>query len=162
MTMPRWFAPGLSLAVCALVVAFVAEPVRVPSESMAPTLRPGDHLLVDKTPGTGRTNPDRGQLVVFTDPVAGELLVKRVAAVAGDRVAIDNGVLTVNGQPVPEPYLDPAGPDRSYLHVLDVPAGSIFVLGDNRACSVDSRTFGPVPTRLVVGRVLGHLPRLRR
>jgi signal peptidase I len=125
---------------------FVAEPMRVPSVSMAPTLRPGDHVLIDKV-----AEPRRGDLAVFTH--AGNLLLKRVVAVGGDQVGIENGELVVNGRTVDEPYVDHRVLEGVYFGPVAVPSGAVFVMGDNRTDSVDSRASGPVPRGAVVGRV---------
>jgi signal peptidase I len=141
--------------IVALLVAvrlFVAEPVRVPTASMQPALNPGDHVLVAKLAA-----PGRGDLVVFTAPGAANLLVKRVAAVGGDQVGIEDGRLVVNGRTVPEPYLRHRIPAGIYFGPVTVPAGAIFVLGDNRTDSVDSRTFGPVRRETIVGRVVARI-----
>jgi signal peptidase I len=136
----------------ALVAAvLLLEPVRVESTSMEPTLRAGDHLLVDER-AYWRATPRRGDLVVFDR--GGSRLVKRVAAVAGDTVGIEDGVLTVNGRPVTETAIDRRDLDGLYYGPSHVPDGTVFVLGDNRRHSVDSRQFGPVSVGEVRGRVL--------
>jgi len=133
------------------VGTFLVEPVRVESASMEPTLRAGDHLLVDDR-AYRDAPPRRGDLVVFEE--SGATLVKRVVAVAGDTVAIEDGVLEVNGSAVEEPAVDPKTVDGMYYGPARVPAGTVFVLGDNRRHSVDSRQFGPVPVARVTGRVI--------
>ncbi|MFF3446557.1 signal peptidase I [Streptomyces sp. NPDC002667] len=138
-------------AVAAVVAAFLVEPVRVESTSMEPTLLSGDHLLVDDR-AYRDAPPRRGDLVVFDG--SGATLVKRVVAVAGDTVAIEDGVLEVNGRAVEEPAVDPRTVDGMYFGPARVPAGTVFVLGDNRRHSVDSRQFGPVPVARVTGRVI--------
>ena len=146
------------VAACAAVVvliglrAYVAEPVGVPSASMAPTLRPGDHVLVDKLPYRFG-EPRRRDVVVLRRPGSDELLVKRVVAVGGDRVGIEDGVLYVNGRAIREPFVDRRMVDSVYFGPVRVRAGTVFVLGDRRWDSVDSRTFGAVPIRRVLGRV---------
>ena len=85
------------------------------------------------------------------------LLVKRVVATAGDRVAIRDGRLVVNGERVREPWSAPRLIDSTYFGPVDVPEGSVFVLGDNRSESIDSRDFGPVPVRQLEGRVVASL-----
>jgi signal peptidase I len=132
-----------------VVVLVVAEPVWVPTASMRPTLNPGDHVLVAKL-----ASPGRGDLVVFTAPAGTNLLLKRVVAVGADEVGIEDGELVVNGRPVPEPYVDHRLLDGVYFGPVTVPSGSVFVLGDNRTDSVDSRTFGPVRRETIVGRVV--------
>ena len=100
------------LAAVALVVllalpvrAYVAEPFAIPSESMAPTLRPGDHVLVEKL-SYRFGSPRRGDLVVFRSPDGGALAVKRIVGLAGDRVAIEDGLLAIDGHVQREPYVD--------------------------------------------------------
>jgi len=136
-----------------LLRLFVVEPVEVASSSMAPTLRAGDHVLTESASlrlGAVR----RGDLVTFAAAGSDELTLKRVAALGGDRVAIHDGRLVVNRRSVPEPYADHRRMDSIYFGPVDVPAGSVFVLGDNRDDSRDSRDFGPVPVRDLVGRVV--------
>jgi signal peptidase I len=133
--------------------AYVAEPFAIPSESMAPTLRPGDHVLVEKL-SYRFGSPRRGDLVVFRAPDGGSLAVKRIVGLAGDRVAIEDGVLAVNGRLQKESYVDQSQVDSVYFGPVVVPRGDVFVLGDNRADSHDSRDYGAVPRRSLIGRVL--------
>jgi signal peptidase I len=150
---------AIALAVVALVVllrAFVAEPFGIPSGSMIPTLRPGDSVLVDKL-AYRHVAPRRGQLIVFRAPRNGVIEVKRVVAVAGDKVAIEDGALVVNGRRPVEPYTTQAAIDSVYFGPVKVPAGAVFVLGDNRRDSTDSRSFGAVATGRVIGRVRARI-----
>ena len=103
------------------VRAYVAEPFAIPSESMAPTLRPGDHVLVEKL-SYRFGSPRRGDLVVFRAPDGGSLAVKRIVGLAGDRVAIEDGVLAVNGHLQREPYVDQKQVDSVYFGPVVVPA----------------------------------------
>lgn len=123
---------------------------------MAPTYRDGDLLVVDGL-SVGVPGPERHDVVIITNPHTGQLLVKRVAAVAGDQVGIADGVLVVNGKPVPERYVDQNLMDSVYFGPVTVPRGAVFVLGDNRSSSIDSRDFGPVPVADVRGRVLAKV-----
>lgn len=143
----------LLLVVLAAVLAWGAEPMRIASQSMQPTLRPGEHVLVEKV--TRHTREwRRGDLAVFRRPGSDELVAKRIVAVGGDLVAIEDGVLVVDGQPVEEPYADPDAIDSVYFGPVRVPAGAVFVLGDNRGNSLDSRTFGPITVAELRGRVV--------
>jgi signal peptidase I len=144
------------IVVLLLVRSFVVEPVRVRSDSMAPTVQAGAVLLVDKVTFHAR-NPHRGDVVVTSDPRSGQSIVKRVVAVGGDTVGIDNGVLVVNGSTVIEDYIDNANMDGFYFGPDAVPAGHVFLLGDNRDTSEDSRTFGPVAVDDLEGRVLATI-----
>ena len=136
-----------------LGLRFVAEPMRVSSDSMKPTYSTGDEILVQKI-GAHAREPARGDIVVVHSPVSGDLVIKRVAALGGQTVGIANGVLRVDGQAVPEPYLDRADLGGTYFGPMTVPAGTVFLLGDQRLGSVDSRSFGPVPVDSIVGRVV--------
>jgi signal peptidase I len=155
----RLAALAAALAAVALVVAawtWVAEPLRIGSGSMAPTLRPGDHVLVDKT-AYRRGEPRRGDLAVVRPPGSAELVLKRVVATGGQTVGIEDGVLVVDGRRPREPYVDHAAVDSVFFGPVRVPPGSVFVLGDNRADSVDSRRFGPLRDDALVGRVVTRL-----
>ncbi len=142
--------------------AFVALVVRlllvqvffIPSASMEPTLRIDDNVLVDKV--TQRfTDVKRGEVIVFPRPAglpddAIKDLVKRVIAVEGDTIEATQGQVYVNGLPIDEPYLaTPLSTDN--LPRTTVGAGQLFVMGDNRQNSTDSRVFGPIPESTVIG-----------
>lgn len=149
-TRGRWLMLVLLLAV---VIALVVEPMRVTSGSMRPTLEVGDHIVIDKLTGRWR-QPAVGDLVVFRDPDLGELAVKRVVALAGSSVALEDGVLLIDGVPYPEPELDHRGVDSVYFGPVSVPADAVFVMGDNRGESIDSRTYGPILAADLIGRVV--------
>jgi signal peptidase I len=149
--------PVLRLFFCAALVVFaartfVAEPIGVPSASMAPTLTPGDSVLVNKL-SYRFGEPRRGDVIVFHRPGSGELMLKRVVAVAADRVGIEDGVLHVDGHAVRETYVDHRLVDSVYFGPVRVPPASVFVMGDQRSNSIDSRAFGAVPRSRIVGRV---------
>jgi len=148
---------ALAVGLLLLARTFVAEPMKIPSDSMAPTLRPGDQVLVDKLAYRDGDMPARGDLVVFHDPRTAEITLKRVVAVAGDTVGIEDGSLAVNGRRPFEPYADQKAIDSVYFGPVTVGKGRFFVLGDNRANSVDSRSFGAVSTDRLIGRVLTRL-----
>jgi len=140
------------VVVLLLARAFVAEPFRIDSASMQPTLEAGNHVLVDKRAYGDDDLPRRGELVVFNAPRTGDVNLKRAIGLPGDTVAIEDGVLVVNGRAQTEPYADPDAIDSVYFGPERVPAGSVFVLGDNRADSTDSRDFGPVKRDELIGR----------
>ena len=139
-----------------LVRTFVLEPVRVRSDSMAPALSSGAMLIIDKV--TLRTRePNRGEIVVADDPRTGDPIIKRVVAVGGDSVGIEDGVLVLNGRTIVENEIDNTNMDGFYFGPDLVPAGYVFLLGDNRDTSEDSRTFGPVDVDDIEGRVLADI-----
>ena len=140
------------VALILLLRAFVAEPLVVPTTSMTPTLRPGDHVLANKL-AYRFGDPRRGDLVVFRPRGAGGLMLKRIVAIGGDSVGLEDGVLHVNGHAVREPFVDHRLVDSVYFGPVRVPSGAVFVMGDRRSDSLDSRTFGPVPRRRILGRV---------
>ena len=129
------------------------EPLQVVSTSMDPTLTPGDHVLVEKLSVRLRT-PEVGDLVVFRDPQGHQLVVKRIVALGGQTVALEDAVLVVDGQARHEPQVDLTLIDSTYFGPVIVPPGAVFVLGDNRAESIDSRTYGSVRHDELVGTVL--------
>lgn len=155
---PRWrLALPFGLLLVALVGApSLVEPMRVAEGSMSPSYDPGDEILVAKF-GSSSADLRRGDVIVLQAPAAGGLMIKRVAALGGDRVGIADGVLVVNGRRVREPYVDRARVDGTYSGPVRVPRNTVWVLGDARAGSVDSRTFGAVPDDAIVGRVILRL-----
>ncbi len=143
------------LAVVAVAVVlrfFVAEPFAIPSDSMAPTLTRGDHVLVDKLAYRGGGEPRVGELVAFEAPRTDAIMLKRVVATEGQTVEIADGRLVVDGRRPAEPYTDPDALDSIFFGPVRVPPASVFVLGDNRRNSEDSRTLGAVPTDALIGR----------
>ncbi|GIL35865.1 signal peptidase I [Phycicoccus sp. DTK01] len=144
---------ALVLALVLLVGRFALEPVLVPTASMEPTLHTGSHVLVDHV-GPLLRGYHRGDVVLLDAPDGSGLLVKRVAAVAGEDVAILDGVLTVDGVPVEEPWVDPGDVDSVYAELGRVPADHVVVLADHRPDARDSRTFGPVAVTALHGRVV--------
>ena len=140
----------LALAVGASVAGLLpVQIVRISSASMAPTIGDGDLVLVER--GAGPVG--RRDVVAAVHPNTGEQLIKRVVGIGGDRVAIRDGVLVVNGAEVCEPSIDPEGMDGAWSGTVTVPSGSVFLMGDERDFSFDSRDFGPVALADVVGLV---------
>lgn len=164
----------VALAVAIVLKTFVVQAFFIPSGSMEPTLEPGDRVLVQKVV----YGPDRGDVIVFSDPqgrpgpdrgiVGGfvhwlsstlgierpehEDFIKRVIGLPGETVELRDGRLFVDGVQIREPYLKGAVDTRDYGPVK-VPEGALFVLGDNRLNSNDSRFgLGFVPVDKVVGR----------
>src|SRR5919202_6949041 len=120
---------------------FVVEAFYIPSESMVPTLEIGDRVFVNKFVYRF-SEPRRGDIVVFKS-IEGENddLIKRIVGVPGDEVELRNGLLFVNGERYRERYVNKEFPDDSFFGPITVPEGKVFVMGDNRANSRDSRYF---------------------
>ena len=175
--MPGWKKAADWLATIAIALAFVlvfeaevAKPYRIPSSSMEPTLhcaKPGawceahfsDRVLVDRVIYRFE-GPKRGQIVVFNAPqqaiaACGEAgtYVKRLIGLPGDVVSERRGHVSINGRPLHESYIDPKLRDDE-TGSWRVPAGHYFFLGDDRAHSCDSRSWGSVPRKSLIGPVL--------
>jgi signal peptidase I len=130
---------------------FVMEAFWIPSGSMIPTLEIGDRVLVNKFIYRFM-EPRRGDIIVFQSvDNPDEDLIKRVVGLPGDTIAVRRGHLLLNGERQKEPYLNKKLPDRSFYAKTKVPKGHVFVMGDNRGNSADSRVFGPLPKKNIEG-----------
>jgi signal peptidase I len=139
-----------AFALAMLVQAFIVKPFTIHQISMEPTLHEGDRVLISRL-SYHFHDPKAGDVVVFHSPVdANEDLVKRIVAVAGDTIAIRDGSLFVNGVAREEPYLLEQHFRGEFPETV-IPKGQVFVLGDNRNNSGDSRLFGPIDIDLLVG-----------
>ena len=143
------------LVVLALVFGFirpfVMEAFWIPSGSMIPTLEIGDRVLVNKFIYRF-TEPELGDIIVFQSvDNPDEDLIKRVVGIPGDTIAEKNGTLYVNGKPQEEPYTNKNLPDSNSFAKTTIPEDHVFVMGDNRANSADSRYFGPLPEKNIEG-----------
>lgn len=129
----------------------IGRPYVVPSAGMAPTIVPGDRVLVRPTQSVAA-----GDIVVFRDPTGQSAqLIKRVVALPGQTVDIRGGAVYVNGMKLNEPYVAGAAtrPGTAALPAT-VPAGDVWVLGDNRPNSADSRYIGPIAESSILGRAV--------
>ena len=134
-----------------LVINAISERIRVESISMQSTLYPGDYVVVNKLAYRFNGDPERGDVIVFRYPPNPEAIpyIKRVIGLPGDQIHIADGKVYVNNQLTIEPYLDETtnrGGDWT------VPPGQLFVMGDNRNNSSDSRAWGFVPLENIIGR----------
>ena len=145
-----------ALLVALVIKTFLFQAFYIPSESMEPTLKPGDRVLVNKL-SYDLHDIHRGDIVVFKRPPAEagnpaiKDLIKRVIGLRGETIEQIGGKVYINGQPLKESYL-PAGTYTTNLRRQVVPPGEYFVMGDNRSNSSDSRFIGPIPGSLIVGR----------
>lgn len=131
----EWIVPIVVAVILAILInRFLIFKVKIPSESMVPTLNVGDRLFVTRV-----YNPEklkRGDIVVFHSDEKDEDMIKRLIGLPGDKVIINNGIVTVNGETLEEDYL---GTIDTYNGEFEVPEGKYFFLGDNRYWSLDSR-----------------------
>ena len=147
----------IAVGVILLIFAFAARTATVSGPSMLPTLRDGDRLLLVQA---GYHDPQYGDVVVIDRSQSGEPpIIKRVIGRAGDEIDIDfeTGQVRRNGQTLDEPYLnEPTLTRRDVKFPVTVPEGSVFVMGDNRNHSADSRTreIGMIDLRRVMGKAV--------
>ena len=166
-------ALGLALTIQWLLV----KPFRIPSESMVPTLQIGQRVLVDRV-SFRLGNPERGDVVVFKPPPGSDdnvcgvrqpsdtpcprptakrsdtNFIKRVVAVGGDRIKVIGGRVILNGRKQREPFIRPST-DCEICNLpreIRIPKGYYFMMGDNRGESADSRYWGPVPKKWLIGQ----------
>jgi len=148
---------GLGLASYFFVSHFIIQSVQVVGVSMLPTLRNADHYFLNRWIYHLHP-PQRCDVVVLRDPTDGSYVVKRVIAMPGDLVYLKRGVVYVNGRKLKEPYLMPGTSTftltKSPEEIIKCGADQYFVLGDNRNCSLDSRTYGPVPRQNILGALI--------
>jgi len=142
------FVPAILIAL--FINAFLAQSTIVYGQSMEPNLHADQRLMVEKV-SYRLHGPRRGDIVVLMDPTGGPIpLIKRVVGLPGERITVAQGRVYVDGMPLDEPYLNQVTQSEGRSWV--VPPMQIFVMGDNRSNSKDSRYFGTAP----IGTVLGH------
>ncbi len=170
---------AVAVGLAILIQAFIVKPYRIPSPSMVPTLVPGQRILADRlighpslydivvfhpphgadfqTPVCGnRSQGTPGDAQACDQPTAQEstqTFIKRVVGLPGDLIYIRNGHVYRNGKEEPAPYAEPCGGGAAcnFTKPIRVPPGHYFMMGDNRGVSDDSRFWGPVPDRWIIG-----------
>ncbi|MEA4970727.1 MAG: signal peptidase I [Candidatus Pelethousia sp.] len=153
-----WLAVFVAMALA--IRLFVFEPVQVVGDSMYPTLLDGERMFVQKV-GYLIDPPERGDVIICRYPAYMENCVKRVIGLPGDTVSVSGGIVYVNGEPLEESaywHGDSFGDDiRVDVAPVTVPEKSVFVMGDNRNFSTDSRelSIGPIPYARIIGKVHG-------
>jgi signal peptidase I len=150
---------GGALLVALVIRTFLLQAFWIPTASMVPTLHEGDRVLVNKL-SYDLHDVNRGDIVVFERPEASEDdhpeddikdLIKRVVALPGETIEAREGSVYIDGRLLDEPYL-PEGTTTDMLPETEIPEGHVFVMGDNRGNSQDSRVFGAIDDDLIVGR----------
>ncbi len=141
-----------SVTVSFFIITFLYQPVRVEGTSMMPRLGDQDRLFINKFV-YHFASVHRGDVVVFRYPRdPRKSYIKRVIAVPGDDLRIDDGRTYVNGRLLPEPYVPAKYQDSRSQDPMVIPPGEYFVMGDHRSISSDSRDFGPVSRGLIYGK----------
>jgi signal peptidase I len=177
------FTVAVALGLALAVQAYAVKPYRIPSGSMEPTLSIGQRVLVDRLTHRLGMSPSVGDVVVFHPPAGADSehcgdphsgagtqspcarpvktedtqnFIKRVVAVGGDTIAIVHGHAVRNGKMAKEPFATRCTGDSTcnLPHAVRVPKGYVYLLGDNRGNSDDSRFWGPVPVSWVIGRAI--------
>ena len=134
-----------------LVINTISARVRVDGESMLPTLKNGEFVLVNRL-AYRMGEPTHGDIIVFRSTTEPDLdLIKRIVGAPGDQIRVGDGQVFVNGVSLSEPYINAA---PRYSGEWSVPEGYLFVLGDNRNDSSDSHAWGLLPTRNIIGKAM--------
>jgi signal peptidase I len=156
----RWIAETTALVALAFLLAMaveatVAQAYEIPTPSMEPTIMTHDRVLAEKITVRFGT-PAIGDVVVIANPVGGSIpFIKRVIALPGQTVDVRDGAVWVDGKRLAEPYTHGLPSERlSFPLPVTIPPGHVWVMGDNRTNSGDSRVFGPVPTSSILAKAL--------
>lgn len=159
-SMVRWLLETAVMIALAFVLAqgiktFLVQPFVIPTGSMEPTILIGDRVLAEKV-SLRFNDPEVGDIVVFNDPTGRhEQLIKRVIAVEGQEVDIHDDAVYIDGERLQEPYLKGVKTDRGPAeYPLTIPDGYVWLMGDNRPNSGDSRFLGAQPISAIKGRAV--------
>ncbi len=144
----------IAIGLALVIIVFLYQPVKVEGTSMAPLLSDQERIFINKFVYRFE-DIHRGDVVVFWYPLdRSKSFIKRVIGLPGETVDIRHGLLYVNGQLIPEPYVPPQYTDVTDFGPVRVPKDSYFVMGDHRISSNDSRVFGPVASQFIYGRAV--------
>ena len=144
----------IAIGLALVIIVFLYQPVKVEGTSMAPLLTDQERIFINKFVYRFE-DIHRGDVVVFWYPLdRSKSFIKRVIGLPGETVDIRHGLLYVNGQLIPEPYVPPQYTDGTDFGPIKVPKDSYFVMGDHRISSNDSRVFGPVASQFIYGRAV--------
>jgi signal peptidase I len=141
-----------------VIYLFILTPNQVKGASMEPTFKSGDYILTSRVTYKIRI-PQRGDVVVFHSPKNPDIeYIKRIIGLPGDKILIENSNVFVNGKLIQENYISARTNlwEGGYMKdgaAITVPDGEVFVMGDNRPRSSDSREFGPIPIEQIIGQV---------
>lgn len=156
----RWFAElllmvALAFALAAAIRTWVVQPYVIPSGSMIPTIELQDRVIANKFVYRF-TEPERGDIVVLDDPTGSvDTLIKRVVGLGGETVDILDGKVLIDGEVLDEPYTHGLPTEPMTLEMpYEIPDGSVWLMGDYRTNSADSRVFGAVPLSEIRGRAI--------
>ncbi len=146
----------LSVVIAMIVILFLYQPVKVEGTSMMPALDDQERIFINKfVYRFGVDGVQRGDTVVFWYPYdLSKSYVKRVIGLPGDRVAVERGMVLLNGKPLSEAYVPREYRDEMSMPPTVVPPDDYFVLGDHRSSSNDSRMWGMVPRRYIYGKAV--------
>jgi signal peptidase I len=171
---------AVALGLALLIQAFLVKPFRIPSESMVPTLEINQRVLVDRV-SFRFSDPERGDIVVFKPPEGADVntcgvnkpdnqpcpkptedksdtnFIKRVVGEPGDRLSVRRGIVYIDGKPLDEEYANPSAncATCNLEKAIEIPPDHYFMMGDNRGASADSREWGPVPKKWIIGNAFG-------
>ncbi|MDF2630518.1 MAG: signal peptidase [Symbiobacteriaceae bacterium] len=142
----------VALLVALLIRSFVVQVYLVEGPSMEPTLHTFERVFVNKLVYRFRA-PKPGEIIVLQDPARPQReLIKRVIAVAGETIEIRKGIVYVDGKPLKEPFINTAIKSTVDMDAQPVPENHVFVMGDNRGMSFDSRSIGPIEVSKIDGK----------
>lgn len=144
----------LAVGIFLIVYLLILRPHKIKGQSMHPNFPDGEFLLTEKV-SYYKTDPKRGDVIVFKPPISEDEFIKRVIALPGETVMVLNGKVFVNDEELKEDYIKISTNPSTFLsegEKYTVPSGNYFVMGDNRPHSSDSRAWGPITKKVITGK----------